>query len=89
LWSYNYVVTAANVSGTTNIIAILQESNARTGNVWYEVERDTLAAAGTKRLHGGTTKPLGYVKGVRQRLILDGSGTQVSTYAATLTLKKE
>jgi hypothetical protein len=89
LWSYNYVITAANVSGTTNIIAILQENNARTGTVWYEVERDTLAAAGTKRLHGGAINALGYVKGVRQRLILDGSGTQVSTYATTLTLKKE
>jgi hypothetical protein len=89
LWSYNHVITAVNVSGTTSIIAVLQENNARTGTVWYEVERDTLAAAGTKRLHGGAINALGYVKGVRQRLILDGAGTQVSTYSVTTTLKKE
>ena len=89
LWSYNYVITAANVSGTTSIIAVLQESNARTGTVWYEVERDTLAAAGTKRLHGGAINTLGYVKGLRHRLILTGTGTHVSTYAANVTLKKE
>jgi hypothetical protein len=87
LWTYNYVVDAASTSGTRLIVTILQESNANTGNIWYEVERDTVSA-GTrlKRLHGLNVGQ--YVKGQRQRLILDGVGTQVSPYTATLTAKK-
>lgn len=86
LWSYNWVVTATQTSGTTDIIAILQESNATSGAVWYEVERDTISGPGTVRLFGDGTN--NYVYGLRQRLILDGSGTQVSPFATKLTLKK-
>jgi hypothetical protein len=89
LWTYNTVLTASNVSGTTDIILILQENNASTGAVWYEVERDTLNGAGSVRLHGGSQAALGYVKGVRQRYIVDGDNTQVSVYSMTTTLKKE
>ena len=87
-WAYNYVVDAAQTSGTTAIVVIVQENNASTGAIWYEVERDTIAGAGLKRLHGlgvGTA-----IKGQRQRVILDGvaASTQVSPYTATLTAKK-
>lgn len=85
LWTYNYVVNATQTSGTTAIIAILQENNATSGAIWYELERDTIAGAGLVRLHGLDIGS--FVKGSRQRLILDGSGTQVSPYTVTLTSK--
>ncbi|MBK6622905.1 MAG: hypothetical protein IPG32_19340 [Saprospirales bacterium] len=65
LWNYNYTLTATQLSGTTNIIAVLQENNYISGNTtaWYEVERDTLVGAGTLRLYGGTNTAPSYVKG--------------------------
>lgn len=85
LWTYNYVINAAQTSGTTAIIAIVQENNATSGAIWYESQRDTLAGAGTLRLY---TQDIGtHVLGSRQRVILDGSGTQVSPYTATGTFK--
>ena len=86
LWTYNYVLNAAQTSGTTAIIAIVQENNATSGAVWYESGRDTLAGAGTIRVN---TADIGtHVLGSRQRVILDGSGTQVSPYTVTATYKK-
>jgi hypothetical protein len=93
-WIYNHTVDVTSLSGTVNIIAILQENNERTGGTWYEVERDTLAAAGQIRLHGAynaskNSQVTGFVKGLRQRLVLDGSGTQSSRYIHNGTYKKE
>lgn len=91
LWTQNHTVDIVSLSGSVSVIAILQENNARTGGTWYEVERDTASAAGQIRLHGGSTSNTGlsYVKGLRQRLILDGSGTQSTTYSYKATYKKE
>jgi len=84
LWERNLVVSATQTSGTTNIIVVTQESNETTGNLWYEVARDTLSAAS-----GGLLKrSSGTVKGVRQRFIATGVGTHVSAYRATLTYKR-
>lgn len=90
LWNYNFTNTATQLSGTTNLIHVLQENNYISGNTtaWYEVERDTLAGAGTLRLYGGTNTAPSYVKGVRQRVILTGVGTQSSRYTLKGTWKK-
>lgn len=93
LWSYNHTIDITSLSGTVSVIAILQENNERTGGTWYEVERDTAAAATTLRLHGKynssqVANGLGWVKGVRQRLILDGNGTQSTRYIHNCTFKK-
>lgn len=85
LWTYNYVLNATQASGTTSIIMIVQENNATTGSIWYESGRDTLAGAGTIRVN--TTDISTHVLGSRQRVILDGSGTQVSPYSVTATFK--
>jgi hypothetical protein len=81
-WAYHYTIDVDNISGTTNIIAILQERSGDTTGDWFEVGRDTLSAAGTIRLPLTTdTDPQkGQVQGRRQRLIIDGAGTQSSEY---------
>lgn len=90
LWNYNYTLTATQLSGSTNIIAVLQENNYTTGNTtaWYEVERDTLVGAGTLRLYGASNTAPSLVKGVRQRVIQTGVGTQSSRYTLKGTWKK-
>lgn len=88
-WSYNWTLRATQESGTKDVIFILQESNERTGDSWYEVERDTASGSGTTitRLFGSGLS--GRAQGVRQRVILDGSGTQSTTYVVKATYKKE
>ncbi|MFZ7152196.1 MAG: hypothetical protein ACO1HP_00360 [Bacteroidota bacterium] len=90
LWNYNYSCTATQLSGSTNIIHILQENNFTSGNTgsWYEVERDTLVGAGTQRLYGGSNLYPSLIKGVRQRVIVKGIGTQSSRYTLKGTFKK-
>ena len=87
-WYYNLTLRANQASGTKNVILILQESNERSGDYWYEVERDTATGSGTTitRLYGSGLSDR--VQGVRQRIILDGSGTQSTLYTVKLTLKK-
>ena len=92
-WTYNWQINCTNISGTTNIIAILQESNNNSN--WYEVERDTAATTEILRLHGSELNAdpdnnvLGYVKGLYQRLILDGGGTHSTSYTVDCVMKKE
>lgn len=88
-WTYNVTLEATQLSGTTSIIAILQEQNpyATSENDWYEVERDTISATGIIRLYGGSGD-LAHVKGRRQRVVLDGSGTQSSTYTLDTNYKR-
>lgn len=88
-WFYNWTLRVTQATGTKNVIFILQESNERSGDSWYEVERDTATGSGETivRLYGSGLS--GRVSGVRQRVILDGSGTQSSTYVVKATLKKD
>ena len=91
LWAYNWVVSATQVSGTTNVIVRLQESNETTGNIWYEVERDTIITGGQGliiRLDGRAAPGGAFVRGQRQRAILTGVGTGVSAWRAAIVLKK-
>lgn len=86
LFNYNYTSTATQLSGTTNLIYVLQESNYGSGTEWYEVERDTLGA-GVNRLHGADNE-FSLTKGIRQRVIITGIGTQSSRYTLKGTWKK-
>lgn len=81
-WSYCWHINSTQSSGTQNVIAIVQETNnASSGQTtptdWIEVARDTLTANEDIRITGDV------VYGAKQRLILDGSGTQ----STAITLK--
>jgi hypothetical protein len=86
-WSYNWHINSTQLSGTESIIAIVQETNnasssQTTPTDWIEVARDTLTANEDLRITGEV------VYGIKQRLILDGSGTQSSTYSVKFAGKK-
>lgn len=86
LFNYNYTSTATQLSGTTNLVYVLQESNYGSGSEWYEVERDT-SGAGVIRLHGADNE-FSLTKGIRQRVIITGIGNQSSRYTLKGTWKK-
>ena len=71
-WAWS--IQATNISGTTAIIAIVQESSylgtTASATDWDEIGRDTFSATGTDWIRGDHTT------GFKHRLILDGSGTQ-------------
>lgn len=82
-YRYNYAITRTNVSGTTNVTVILQESNETSGTTnWYTVA----TASGT----GATTTFIQAAQnyGPRHRIILTGAGTQSTTYRVTARLTK-
>lgn len=86
-WSYCWHINTTQLSGTESIIAIVQETNnasssQSTPTDWLEVDRDTLTANEDLRITGEV------VYGAKQRLILDGSGTQSSTYSVKFVGKK-
>lgn len=85
LWSYSYTASATQTSGTTAIVVVVEGSNETTGNVWFEVDRDTVSAAA-----GGLTKNLtGEVLCVRHRVRATGIGTHVSPYRLSSVFKKK
>jgi hypothetical protein len=85
LWSYSYTGSLTQTSGTSSVILILEGSNETTGNVWFEVARDTISAA-----TGGLTKNLtGEVLCVRHRVRATGVGTHVSAYRLSSVFKKK
>lgn len=83
-WSYNWTLDVTNLSGTTNVIVKVEESNSYSGDDWYPVGTpDTATGTELLRTYGDA------VYGRRQRVIIDGTGTQSSTYTATGTYKRE
>ena len=70
VWS----IQCTNLSGTTAIIAIVEESTylgtTSSATDWHEIGRDTFSATGKDWIF------LDHTTGFKQRLILDGSGTQ-------------
>lgn len=83
-WGYNWTISTTQLSGTQNLSCQLQESNTYTGSDWIDVGSPvtTSGAADLDRAIGE------FVYGVRQRLIITGSGTQSTTYSVTTTYKK-
>jgi hypothetical protein len=96
LWAYNHTIATTAIIDTMRVIGILQENNSRTGGTWHELERDTIngGTSGFIRLHGGATSAnttLGWVQGVRQRVIIDGyaSAGDTTLYTLKSTYKKQ
>lgn len=82
-YTYDYTIVRTNISGTTNIMPILDESNLTSGSSdWVAI--DTLS--GTSGI-GRATGDECY--GVRHRLRLVGSGTQSTKFNVQVTLKKK
>jgi len=82
-WKYNHTVKGVQESGTIDLTLTVQESNTTSGDEWYTVKTDSVDA------DGEITAVTGDVYGVRQRLIITGTGTQSAVYTHRLTLKKE
>jgi len=82
-WKYNHTVKGVQESGTIDLTLTVQESNTTSGDEWYTVKTDSVDA------DGEITSVTGDVYGVRQRLIITGTGTQSAVYTHRLTLKKE
>ena len=82
-WKYNHTVKGVEESGTIDLTLTIQESNTTSGDEWYTVKTDSVDA------DGEITAVTGDVYGVRQRLIITGTGTQSAVYTHRLTLKKE
>jgi len=95
-WSYNHAFKMTELSGTLDVTIKLQESNDYSGDTWYDVE-DTgsfTTDGGIARLYGqevlgsNTAVKEHRVRGVRQRIIITGTGTQSSVYSGTAVYKK-
>jgi len=82
-WKYNHTVKGVQESGTIDLTLTVQESNTTSGDEWYTVKTDSVDA------DGEITSVTGDIYGVRQRLIITGTGTQSAVYTHRLTLKKE
>lgn len=82
-WKYNHTVKGVQESGTIDLTLTVQESNTTSGDEWYTIATDSVDA------DGEITAVTGDVYGVRQRLIITGTGTQSAVYTHRLTLKKE
>lgn len=81
-WGVKFVADVANVSDTTAISIIVQGSmDLTTTKTWFPI--DTVAVAGA----GVYTWEDSYVPEVAHRFILDGSGTQSSTYSVRAVYK--
>jgi len=81
-WKYNHTVKGVQESGTIDLTLTIQESNALSGDEWYTIATDSVDA------DGEITDMFGDNYGVRQRIIITGSGTQSAIYTHRVTLKK-
>lgn len=92
-WTYQYSFDIDSLSGTPSLTLAIQESNKRSGSQWVTVESGTVSSIGATTnysfLNGdGTTNPDGMVRGVRQRVIITGVGTNSTKYSVKTTMKK-
>lgn len=82
-YSSLYQITRTNISGTTNVSVALQQSAVTSGNSdWVTVA----TTSGTSSTNEALT--LNPTYGIRYRLIVDGTGTQSTSYRITAVLKK-
>lgn len=82
VYDYLYQIKAENLSGTTAANVIVQESLFDSGNFWVPV--DTVAVSGSSDLF-----VTGTVQGVRQRLVIVGSGTQSTQLQVIGRIRKQ
>lgn len=80
---YCWSIKRTSVSGTINVALKLEESNVRTGGTtgWVSIATGAGTAAVPERITGAD------FYGRRQRLILTGTGTEVTHYNVSLTMK--
>ena len=82
-WSYVYQVVMDSLSGTDTLSFIVQESVLRSGNTdWVTVATGAGSASVRTRITGAL------MYGRRQRIIVNGAGTQSTRYAITFLAKK-
>ncbi len=82
-WSYVYQVVMDSLSGTDTLSFIIQESVLRSGNTdWVTVATGAGSASVRTRITGAL------MYGRRQRIIVNGSGTQSTRYSITFLAKK-
>lgn len=82
-WSFAYHVTMSSLSGTDTLSFVVQESVLKSGNTdWITVA----TGAGSADVFTRITGALMY--GRRQRIIVNGAGTQSTRYAITFLAKK-
>lgn len=82
-WTYGYSIVLGNLSGTTNVAAVLQHSHMLSGNTDWKTLASFTGTSGILQIEGTD------VTGIRHRLILTGSGTQSSTYDIDAIFKKK
>ena len=82
-FEYNYSIIRTNISGTTNVALKVEQTNYTSGNTaWATLATGSATTATIEYLIGDCTA-------VRTRYIVDGTGTQSSSYRLRLVLKKK
>jgi hypothetical protein len=82
-WSYAYHVVMDSLSGTDTLSFLIQESVLRNGNTdWITVATGAGSASVRTRITGAL------MYGRRQRIIVNGAGTQSTRYSITFLAKK-
>lgn len=82
-FEYNYSIIRTNISGTTNLALKLEQTNWESGNTaWATLASGAATTATIEYLIGDCTA-------VRLRYIVDGTGTQSSSYRLRAVFKKK
>lgn len=82
-WTGLYHIAVTSLSGTVSVLNTVQESASYGSTDWVQVDSVSNTAAGTKRMDQDI------IYGPRQRIILDGSGTQSTRYTVHFFAKKD
>lgn len=79
-----FQIVRTSISGTANVALKVEQSNTLTGNTdWVSVSTGSGTGATTEALQ------LTSMNGLRYRVILDGTGTQSTSYRCHVTLKRK
>lgn len=79
-----YSLIRTSISGTANVAGKVEETAYPTGTVTDWVSKATTAATTATAEHLVLT----HVYGMRQRIVIDGTGTQSTSYVLRVVLKK-
>lgn len=82
-WSYGYHIVMDSLSGTDTLSFVVQESVLKSGNTdWITVATGAGSGSFSTRIVGAL------MYGRRQRIIVNGAGTQSTRYSITFLAKK-
>lgn len=82
-FEHNYSIIRTNISGTTALTLKVEQTNYTSGNTFWSTLASGSATTATPETIAGDNSA------VRLRFIVDGSGTQSSSYRLRLVLKKK